>query len=1289
MNQPWTIESLTDWAIKSGLQPRLLGTGNGVIVSPTDERKALFTISIAGINPIFSAEIAINPDNIRAVSLQELLQEQYDVAEPKASHKWPRIGLQDFHQSVLENIADWAAERIITPGSPAPVPVATPGLESDLNQEEDTPSGSMANRPPVEKTTGLNKWLFSFLSARAMPRPDGRPLYAYKTTDEEFERIKKQLQLVAVFRGHRIFRKDGKFDALFVLFAAEWWRREYHGGPWSWLPIYEAAGLDGEAINALQTSPQQLLYPALEHGFRYWKREIYSMDRGRAFIGSIAAEGGLPLNLLNDPHTGLKRFFKHLLDRYLPVRASGVPASQVASELKNDLPASFRRETVFRVAGEIVETTLDLRAQYGLAGQDDPVAHLDKVYSEWRVRFSLSLDNEPAQALLRALVVDAAKSSDTGLPLSLSRYIVTESEGKYRLQAAVDIARKVSTASLSRLFGEVEWPSQLEIWLIRPFKARLALLSRIDDEHFKVRNDGVNWRGNDAGAEAAVALFSYGSALSDVRLLPESLMEESLPWIFVEKDNHRRYLGQGGMSLAAESVILVVPQGVGVVSDSDEATPETLGEVEGIGRTIYQGSGLLQVCSNDGEFSIRTRQSKLGIPQYELMGKRLYKDANVRQVFLGAPKLRRRDVGGGCTTLSSASVQWRHAGNDEAWQPWSNMMQGVVDLKAMDGREVLFRSRVGVLSEKTEFLTSPGQDWRTGEITVSGLPNVRFATATDGLDIDISTDDNGKVKLALTRTDESQSSFPLQIQWPQLPHALQLVMPIPVAGAQFRGATGRWLEDRVFLSAFDLAGIHAVGFNHSGGAPESFRLDINIKARDLSGNDLKTLSSCIPLTRMGQVSELPLIQLREQFLQLFSLSEDLDCRLELTLEGNRTYRRLQVARYTYQLNVEEQVVGLESAEYRGMIEQEVVDDLRLEAHSLLNPIERGRELEPCLTQGVPTGEWYRPANLNPGPWLVMPGKDQVASVRPAILVQPGYEPSENGRLRDAIAVANERERREYIGECLTQMTGQYGHKDWRFVFETLEAFPHLPATTLDLWDCFARNPCAMAMLLIEADETNYQKVIDLANELPFMWELVPFNAWLTSLSVLSDYIKQSAPEDMAEMLLDHTVKQKLGFVSEADSLLEKVTWILSEITLKKPVAELKEARPYSFPGVIDGALNSASDNLRGRQGENVHWPDFYGKLIEKIQDASPESMTSLYTQQAVYMEPVLHAPVAMAIRAHILQSSEINRPTNTELYQLQLIRRFDEQWYKDAFELTVLYLYATEQLSGNGNGNNE
>ncbi|MBL3529632.1 MAG: hypothetical protein JMN27_18260 [gamma proteobacterium endosymbiont of Lamellibrachia anaximandri] len=71
------------------------------------------------------------------------------------------------------------------------------------------------------------------------------------------------------------------------------------------------------------------------------------------------------------------------------------------------------------------------------------------------------------------------------------------------------------------------------------------------------------------------------------------------------------------------------------------------------------------------------------------------------------------------------------------------------------------------------------------------------------------------------------------------------------------------------------------------------------------------------------------------------------------------------------------------------------------------------------------------------------------------------------------------------------------------------------------------------------------------------------------------------------------------------------------------------------------------------------------------------------------MKSVLHAPVAMAIRACSMQAEQLVKLSNTDLYQLQQVRQFDEQWYREAFSLTVVYLFSADLLNTETNKENK
>ena len=69
---------------------------------------------------------------------------------------------------------------------------------------------------------------------------DGRPLYAYKLRDSEYEQLKVVVreQMPGALRG----RADHRFAAMFCVYAAETFRLRHTGGPWTWETVFDEIG---------------------------------------------------------------------------------------------------------------------------------------------------------------------------------------------------------------------------------------------------------------------------------------------------------------------------------------------------------------------------------------------------------------------------------------------------------------------------------------------------------------------------------------------------------------------------------------------------------------------------------------------------------------------------------------------------------------------------------------------------------------------------------------------------------------------------------------------------------------------------------------------------------------------------------------------------------------------------------------------------------------------------------------------------------------------------------------
>ena len=83
-----------------------------------------------------------------------------------------------------------------------------------------------------EATLPLSNWKRQLLADHGLSRPDGRPLYAYRLTEQQFETLGSSL--CGKLNDHLKYNSlgflsdsDYHFCALFILYAAEWWRRRY------------------------------------------------------------------------------------------------------------------------------------------------------------------------------------------------------------------------------------------------------------------------------------------------------------------------------------------------------------------------------------------------------------------------------------------------------------------------------------------------------------------------------------------------------------------------------------------------------------------------------------------------------------------------------------------------------------------------------------------------------------------------------------------------------------------------------------------------------------------------------------------------------------------------------------------------------------------------------------------------------------------------------------------------------------------------------------------------------
>ena len=137
----------------------------------------------------------------------------------------------------------------------------------------------------------VKDWFYAFLRARSMDKANGQMLFRYRATQAEYQELKEIFSARFAGLGGKSWRHESSAEsALFVLYASEWWRREYAGGAWRWTSIFESLTKASYRVDPVERSV------IVELGLRAWGHR--PSEDGKKYLGAIVAHGGLPLKLL-------------------------------------------------------------------------------------------------------------------------------------------------------------------------------------------------------------------------------------------------------------------------------------------------------------------------------------------------------------------------------------------------------------------------------------------------------------------------------------------------------------------------------------------------------------------------------------------------------------------------------------------------------------------------------------------------------------------------------------------------------------------------------------------------------------------------------------------------------------------------------------------------------------------------------------------------------------------------------------------------------------------------------
>lgn len=1170
----------------------------------------------------------------------------------------------------------------------------------------------------------LSVWLIDFLK-RHVPNPDGRLLFSYDLRQDEYEQLTSHLQgtiaeaggIEAVAMASLGRRRLASPPAAFVLYASEWWKREYAGGLWTWAPVLKKLGVDPAHF-----SPQ-VRSEFVARGLSFW--QLSPLDKGKAFLGAIVLNGGIPMRLLAQGDGPVAQVMSQVLKLASRYHWGTNQVLEAVTERLILLPNAYRQPQIAELLARFVEAALQLKEEYQLTGVSDPVARLDDALPAWRRRFPVSLDNEAALSLLTGLVREAAAQetgSAHGLFIAERRLVQETATDSYFLETHLNYPGRVPAQDLATLFGLHDLERVPRYFSI-DFEAgarqaltegRLVLGSADTVAALNVRK----WvlRNQAARSETQLILRSQSGDLGERCTMDGgSALSEEDPWIFVENEaGHMVLVASGGARLPHGSAWVALAPGwsIEVASDADN-------EFESIGQLNCPGMAARKVFCLHADarlifpglaFWIRLGQITQPSQIYQWKGMRLA-EARGRPVFRSAhPPRLFRTTDEGLKAIPLSDQEWRLIGTTETLQP--REVRGPVEVRILDEGELVTRQRLFMLPPEARIEYSSGQAVGVAKVRFVNWGPVELATETPAsVTASLSKAGAGNFLIDLSAQGAPPAEFRVNVRWPGRSAELVLMLPYPVSGGRFLRANGSVMQDQEKVTLRELIGMRLQIFDTNPDQPKRYELQLNLG----SGKQQVSSRLLLPMLPGAGRAELRLLDYQQQIESLLGLFDDLDANVKISLlVGGQGTCEIRVGRYTTALQSEGGNVRVpEEALVRIQVEDLV--GTRALACPLGLPGANPLELHPINSEGVHTGSWaVEGLAIEMAPWLVYPAPDSAVLFRPLVwgvaskhteaLIAESEIPAEAETLPEAMSLSDPERRWRSMHSVLKAMSQDHRHQSWGLMDGLWQTFHHLPLTALDVWRMLAKQPKAILsfLLLSELDKGELAEALR-----RFRIE----TGWMPELTTVSDlceiaqafwqfWVEQDLERERCHKYFKKELESRFKLLADEipslgpliDTAIFAATGSMSEL-LMEVAGPSRQATRDLLKQLWDGgdSMVNAQLFLVNAEREIGTWPgrDFVQQqafpAFVQASDPSIQKLLMPHVSKLFWPRPddrkfsVANLPVLCALWAATSTSRQWWSDPSSRL-ALKQIRDFDPIWFEQAYRQAFKVCMSIEGL---------
>lgn len=1110
------------------------------------------------------------------------------------------------------------------------------------------------------------------LDKHSLAVPDGRSLYAYRLTEEDFETL--QTSLRSKLDGYlksgtlsALVNSNAIFCALFVLYAAEWWRRRYDGSKWSWEPILADLGASQDSWSSIQRND------CVARGLNKWQLKI-SETAGYRYLGAVAVQGGLPMQLLAIAKGNIGRILRRVLGLARGGAAGFTEIRDWIASLKNELPKSYQKEEIYVLLTEVVTTVLNLGKDAGLTKSADAVILLDQTIPDWRDRFPFPVGDVEIQGLIEQLIRDVADDKERKrVALQVERSLELQHDEIWQLCSSIALPEVLSTQDISAFFpvtGSGSIPRIIE-FVIEASDHHLSINARrlAGHDRYRLERRPCEFSGQVAMGEHRLTLRATDGRHQIAPLCNGEPLDQELPWIFAQsQQNSPRLVRQGGGSVQAVEALVAIPSGWNVATGFSSSC-FLKAFIEAPDREVYEIKGDATISDTQGHrWTIKTGQANATEESYQWSGDRVWEEfLRPNLAFRGRPILRREIHGeAGESRISEHLLNW---------QP-PNVSAGPVEVTYAERQELRHRSRMVLLPKGARVSFEP-KSLNCGTIHLRHWHAVNAClTETAGVDLRLNRDGDSLALICSSPDATPPEWIEIEVIWEGNTTPARIRLPFPFEGARAFDASGAELPKDAWLSAQRLTGVRLVTMFHS---PVPVELRFRLR-HTKEQNNAHEASHQMRTANGSSRIDIRLQDYAEDIDRLLAADELLDAWVEVSLSLNhKEALRIRVSRYACPLERVASDVQL-TAQGMRLIASEILNTLPVLALRLEQPGEEAITLPAKLSEGVPTGAWEFVSNKRePGSWLIYPGPDSALPFRPTLWMIPGETPATTS-LTHALSIEGRQRRAEELDRVIGNMSADFLDPCWVDLERLGGHLGHLPLSTLDLWRRFVHSPSGMAALALRLSHLPSGFLRRFPLEQPFVWELVSINEWIEAADQLKKQCVAWFGEATSPKRFGEFLSERVAELTTHQPALSNLLGIVKSGVLNDGCKEITMMRATGSDNHFSTRLFSGEQSalqmlLRGHADET--WPSD-SRLYAWVNDIRRQgAFAHLFPKESLtFRDGVLGLPVLLAIQVATNATGEWLSHAE-RIHTLRTYQAFDPDWFTEAFDLTIARCLST------------